>query len=142
MRDGGTSSCFPRLASQSCTHCGRTRSVRLCPRGKSTTSGTGATTTGCWRASSRILGHATGQGSGLSLCGPQGRVWGWWGAESGLVLLTRYQGPFPGGGDDDTDCDHKGSLSVLTPSSQQPSRRVATVIPIIWRRQWVLREAK
>lgn len=33
-------------------------------------------------------------------------------------------------------------LSTHSISSQQPSQAVATMIPIIWRKQWVLREAK
>lgn len=33
-------------------------------------------------------------------------------------------------------------LSTHSISSQQPSQRVATMIPITWRKQWVLREAK
>lgn len=45
----------PPPAPQSCTRCGRTRSAPPSPRGSSTRSGTGATTTGCWPASSCIL---------------------------------------------------------------------------------------
>ena len=40
---------------QSCTPCGRPKSEPRCPPGRCTTSGTVATTTGCWLASWRIL---------------------------------------------------------------------------------------
>lgn len=43
------------LPSQSCTRCGRTRRELPSPRARSTTSGTGDMTTGCWRELLRIL---------------------------------------------------------------------------------------
>lgn len=36
---------------QNCTRCGRMRNGPLCPREKSTKSGTAVMTTGCWQAS-------------------------------------------------------------------------------------------
>ena len=106
-------------------------------------------TTGCWQALSRILGHASGTGRAGLLSLPlrasgSGVVLVWGGVWAGAP--DQVPRTLSGGGADDSDCDHKGSLSLYT---QHPFHiltaafpRVATMIPIIWRKQWVLREAK